>query len=337
MSKYNKDNKDNKDTTKYNFVIYHRGCYDGFSSFIILDKSGLINEDAIIFPDVPSAKFPPKGIEDKNVIIMDTAYKYDVLKDIFKSAKSVTFIDHHVTIHDDVIRLKEEINSLNNESNIKIIYDEEECGSSLTWKFCFPNNKLPWFLKYIKANDIGKWNMYKNTYNFMAYLNVHFQTELEKSNINKWHTMFNKDVVKYMIKKGRTYKEYIDYIIDQNVNRYSMMLFPSEEIYEEYTEYFKQPGQYKVAVSSCPCPDASQLGNKMVNEIDCDFVIFFAQNLDRREYVLSFRSLEIDVGAIAKIFGGGGHKLASACSLQMSKYSIDDLFMKESLPRQKKQ
>lgn len=328
----NKNNNSNNKSNKYNYIIYHRGCYDGFSSFIILNKSGLIDENAIIFPDVPSAKFPPKGIEDKDVIIMDTAYKYDILKEIFRSSKSVTFIDHHVTIHDDVIKLKNDIKF----SNINIIYDEEECGASLTWKFCFPDKKLPWFLKYIKANDIGKWETYSNTYNFMAYLNVHFNTELEKTNISKWKTLFDKNVIKHMIKKGRTYKEYIDYMINKNINKYSMMAFPSEQIYEEYTEHFKQPGQYKVAVSSCPCPDTSQLGNKMMNDIDCDFVLFFSQNLDKKEYVLSFRSLEVDVGSIAAIFGGGGHKLASACSIPTEKYSISDLFMKSSLPRQKK-
>lgn len=318
---------------KYNYVIYHRGCYDGFSSFIILDKSGRISEDAIIFPDVPSAKNAPKDIYDKDVIIMDTAYNYDILMEIFKLAKSITFIDHHVTIRDDVIKLKKEIDNFDNK--IKIIYDESECGSSLTWNFLFPNKKLPLFLKYIKANDIGKWDRYKHTYNFMANLNVNYKTELTEKNIKKWQTLFDKNHVKDMIKKGKIYREYIDYMLDANTNKYSMMAFPSEKIYEDFTDYFKKPGQYKVAVSSFPCPDASQLGNKMMKEIRCDFVIFFSHNLDRHEYVLIFRSLEIDVGKIAKMFSGGGHKLAAACSISMDKYSIDELFMNDPLPRQK--
>ena len=39
---------------------------------------------------------------------MDVAYKYDVLRDIMLKAKSVTFIDHHITIHEDVKRLIKE-------------------------------------------------------------------------------------------------------------------------------------------------------------------------------------------------------------------------------------
>ena len=320
---------------KYNFVIYHRGCYDGFSCFIILKKSGMISDDAIIYPDVPSAKIVPKNIENKNVIIMDTAYNSEILKEIFSLAKSVTFIDHHVTIKDDVQKIKKMFESDQIE-NIKVIYDEFECGSSLTWNFLFPNKKLPLFLKYIKANDIGQWEKYKHTYNFMATLNVKYNTDLNYANIQKWNNMFKKETVLHMIKKGKIYREYIDYILEKNSHKYSMMLFPSELIYEEYTEYFNQPGQYKVAVSSLPCPDSSLLGNKMIKEINCDFVMFFSQNLDRNEYVLTFRSNEIDVGQIAKMFSGGGHKYASACAISMDKYTIDSLFMKNSLPRQKR-
>lgn len=320
---------------KYNYVIFHKGCYDGFSSFIILDKSGMIDKDAIIYPDVPSAKISPKNIENKNVIIMDTAYSYDILKNIFELSDSVTFIDHHVTIKDDVSKLTKRFEN-EKDNKINIIYDESECGSSLTWKFLFPNKKLPLFLKYIKANDIGQWNIYKNTYNFMASLNVKFNTDLNKENIQKWNNMFDVNVVKKMIKRGKIYREYVDYILEKNAHKYSMMLFPSDSIYEEFTEYFKQPGQYKVAVSSLPCPDSSLLGNKMVKEINCDFVIFFSQNLDKNEYILTFRSNSVDVGKIAKIFSGGGHKFASACSISMDKYSIDALFMKNSLPRQRK-
>lgn len=318
----------------YNYVIYHKGCFDGFASFVILERSGKMSEDAKIFPDVPSAKYPPKDIEGKDVIIMDVAYKYDVLKEIFLSAHSVTFIDHHVTIHDDVLKLKEKYSDKS--ENIKIIYDESECGSSLTWKYLHKKKKLPKFLKYIHANDVGKWDLYKNTYSFMAGLEVNYKTEPTAGHLKKWNELFDTETVKRTIKKGRIYREYSGYLLDLNVNKYAMMSFPSNQIYEEFSEYFKKPAQYKVAVSFNPCPDNSLLGNKMMKEINCDFVMFVSPILDRKEYVLSMRSIATDVGSIAKMFGGGGHNLAAACSFPMSRYNIEDLFMKDSLPRQRK-
>jgi oligoribonuclease NrnB/cAMP/cGMP phosphodiesterase (DHH superfamily) len=319
----------------YDYVIFHKGCFDGFTSFVILNNTNTIRSNAIIFPDVPSAKLPPSQIDNKNVIIMDVAYKYEVLKTICERANSVTFIDHHVTIHDDVIKLKNDFreNDQSDKSKIKIIYDEKECGASLTWKYFNKKKQMPLFVRYIKDNDIGTWKL-KHTHRFIAGLETKFGLTLTNSNLKKWNTLFNYDTIKQIIKRGKIYWEYINYLLDMNSKRYSLEAFPSEKIYEEYSTYFSKPGEYKVAViCGSGCPSSSLLGLKMMNTIDCDFVIMWSLNLDRKEYVLAFRSKETDVGKIAQMFGGGGHKLASACSIPISKYNIQDLFFPQSLPR----
>ena len=56
-------------------------------------------------------------------------------------------------------------------------------------------------------------------------------------------------------------------------------------------------------------------------------------NFEKKEYIIAFRSKNTDVGKIASAFGGGGHKLASACAISQSKYNISDLFFTTSLPR----
>lgn len=326
-------NKYNNNVENYDYVIFHKNCFDGYTSFIILQKMKKININATILPDVPSAKTPPNGLENKNVIIMDVAYKYDILKQICKVAKSVVFIDHHITIHTDVKKLREELKE-NNKSNLEIIYDELECGSSLTWKYFNGNKQMPLFVRYVKDNDIGQWKL-KHTHEFIAFLEVDFKTNLKRESIKKWNTLFNTSVVNKLIKKGSIYREYINYLSGENAKRYSMEAFPSEKIYSELTEYFNKPGEYKVAVfCGGGCPSATILGLKMLETIKCDFVIMWNLNLDRKDYVLSFRSKSTDVGKIASAFGGGGHTLASACSFPMSKYNIQDLFFQNSLPRQ---
>ena len=94
---------------------------------------------------------------------LDVAYKYDILKYIFTEAKTVLFIDHHITIHNDVVKLQKELSS-----NIKIIYDEYECGASLLWKHLY-TEPLPLFIEYVKDNDIGLWKM-DYTYELIAGL-----------------------------------------------------------------------------------------------------------------------------------------------------------------------
>jgi uncharacterized protein len=313
----------------YNFAIYHKNCPDGFSSLMILLKSKRLSRDGIIYHDVPYATHPPKGIDNKDIIIMDVAYKLEVLRQILERAKSVVFIDHHVTIKDDVEKLSQ-IPKYKNK--IKIIYDVKESGASLTWDYLFKNKRMPLFIRYIKDNDIGAWKL-RDTKPFSYGLRVKYDLDLKRDVVEKWKELFKDKNAKKLIKIGRIYEEYADLLLEENAKKYSLEAFPSQNIYMEHTDHFDKPGQYKVAVTSSACPNASLLGNMMMDTIKCDFVIIYSYQMERKEYTLQFRSKHVDVGKIAKIFGGGGHKLASACSFPASKYRIDDLFFPHSLPR----
>ena len=65
----------------FNYAIYHRGCLDGFSGFFVAHMSGRLAKDVVIYPDVPSAKMVPPDIEGKDVIIIDVAYKREILEE----------------------------------------------------------------------------------------------------------------------------------------------------------------------------------------------------------------------------------------------------------------
>ena len=72
---------------------------------MIVLKAKKLSHNATIWHDSPSTRRPPDNINGKDIIIMDVAYKYDVLKQIIDKAKSVVFIDHHITISKDVKKL----------------------------------------------------------------------------------------------------------------------------------------------------------------------------------------------------------------------------------------
>lgn len=318
--------------SKYNYIIYHKNCIDGFTGFIILMGTDKIDKNAKIYPDIPAAKNIPHDIENKDVIIIDVAYKYNILKEIMTLAKSVTFIDHHITIKDDVQQI---ISELNNKNHI-VYYDDKMSGASLTWKYFYPKKKIPLFIKYVADNDTGAWVL-KHTIPFITALDVNYSFDLTSENIKKWDNLYNKKEVIRLIKKGYIYEEYKNNIIKYNSQRYSLEAFPSEKIYNEHIDLFRHPGQYKVAVfCGTGCPNVTDLAKEMLRTIDCDFVIIWSLNLDKKEFVLSFRSLDVDVGSISKAFGGGGHKLAAACSFSLFKYNIADLFLSQSLPRASK-
>lgn len=312
----------------FDYVIYHKNCYDGFCGFFILSCTGKIMDDATIYPDVPSAKFPPPNLHNKTVIIIDVAYKKSVLEKIFSQAKYVLFIDHHITIKNDVVQLI----TMYNEKH-DVVYNDEKSGASLVWNYFYPKKTMPWFVKYIEDNDIGRWK-YKHTIPFILALHVNYPTDLSKKNLTKWHELYDASKIKHLIKLGNIYSQYEENLLESNAKKYSLESFPSEKLYNDFKHFFEKPGQYKVAVvNGNGCPSVSLLGNKIVSDINCDFCIIWSLHMDRKEYVLSFRSKTTNVGDIAKLFDGGGHTLASACSIPLTKYSITDLFFPNSLPR----
>ena len=313
---------------KFDYVIFHKNCIDGFSSFFICYGTSTIAKNAIIFPDVPSAREPPPNLHNKHVIIMDVAYNKHILQQIFQEAASVLFIDHHITIKNDV----QELLHLYGDQHT-VIYDSNKSGASLTWKYFYPNEKLPWFIKYIEDNDIGKWK-YKYTIYFILGLQVNYPLNTAPKTIKKWNKLYDNSTLRDLILLGKKYSEYEEYLLNINAKRYTLELFPSKKLYHDFPNFFKNPGQYRVAViNGGGCPSASLLGKKIVTDINCDFCMMWNVHLDKKEIIIAFRSNSTDVGEIAKLFNGGGHKLASACAIPLSKYNITDLFYPNSLPR----
>jgi oligoribonuclease NrnB/cAMP/cGMP phosphodiesterase (DHH superfamily) len=319
----------------FNYIIYHKGCLDGFSGFFVAHISGRLTKDVFIYEDIPSTNRIPPDIDGKDMLIIDVAYKKDVLEEIFKYARSVVFIDHHDSIKDDVQELYKKYGDQNEngKGRIQIIYDDTRCGATLAWNYLFGRQEIPLFLKYVEDQDTGKW-VHPKTRSFIFAVRAYYHLSTENKSLNKWFKLLNKENVAKLIKKGRYMKRYNDHIVNVNIPKHTMERFPSRKIYNMKSDVFERPGQYKVAVyCGHNCPSVTELSVGAMERVDCDFCIMWVYNLDSKKYVLSMRSKEVDIGEICKIFGGGGHKLAAACSFYSHQFKIDDMFEGPSLPR----
>lgn len=309
---------------KYDYVIYHRGCLDGYTSFVILSTTKTISPDAIIYTDDPYASNIPPNIDGKNVIIMDVAYKKEVLQKIVEIAKHVTFIDHHVTIK----------NEIKQSNNLEIVYDVDESGASLVWKYFYKSKKAPKLVQYIKENDTASFPS-RDTLFFILALNMNYSIHRTPENLIKWKKLLLSNItVHNLVKEGKIYQPYKEYIVSENSKKYSFEQFPSAQIYKKFKTYFTNPGQYKVVLyNGHGCPDTRSLSARFLEKTNCDFVMLWVLNMEQKKYVIQLRSIDVDVGSISKLFGGGGHRLASAFSLTLGEYSIQDLFFPTSLLR----
>lgn len=330
----------------FNMIIYHRGCLDGFTGFFVAYNSGRLTQDVLVYSDVPSARSAPPDIKNKDVIIIDVAYKKMVLEEIIKLANSVVFIDHHISIAEDVRELKEKYDKISTDK-IKIVYDDKRSGATLAWKYFNSRQTAPLFLKYVEDQDTGKWE-FENTKPFILALKANYHLSTESKSLNKWFRLLNKENVTEMIEEGRSMEKYLHHLVNINLPRHSLYRFPSKKLVDfvkhnnndnnndnnDNSVNFPKVGEFKVAVFvGFHCPSITDLAIAAFERIECDFVLMWIYNLDKKEYVISMRSKDIDVSNIAKVMGGGGHKLAAAFSFSKKLIDIDDIF--EGSPLQK--
>jgi len=307
---------------KYNYIIYHKNCLDGYSGFFLFNRLNLTENNTTIYPDVPSSKKIPPNIINKNVIIIDVAYSTEILEQIFASAKNVLFIDHHITTMDYSVELAKKYGQ-------KVYFDEKFSGVGLVWNL-FYKEEMPQFVKYIQDSDMGIW-MHTNTRPFISALQIKYKTDQSKETLDEWEKLFNPDKVKKLIDIGLHYEEYKNHLLEQSLKKYTIEYFPSQKLLgmnPKLKKLINKPGKYKVAVFNGGCPTISSIGAYMMDNIKCDFVMVWNMNLGKKEIIVSLRSknTSVNIEEIATCFGGGGHYSAAAFSFSIYRYNMQDLF-----------
>lgn len=309
---------------KFDYIIYHKNCLDGFTGFMLFTQTNMYSKNSIVYPDIPAAKVIPPNIKNKDIIIIDVAYSKDILENIFKLANKVLFIDHHISI-------KEYIYELGKKYNKAIFFNEKYSACGLVWKFFFPKKKFPKFVEFIQDNDIGEWKL-KDTKKFIVGLQVNYKLEPSFNNLELWKNLFKNSEVKRILKLGSYYEEYKNYLIQEHSKRYSKENFPSKKILDinpELKKIINNVGKYKVIVYNGNCPSVTSIGTYFYENLDCDFVWLWTLNLSKKEIIVSLRTNKdnIDVGKIASCFGGGGHVGAAAFSININYFNIQDFFV----------
>ena len=124
-------------------IIYHNHCNDGFGSALAAKQ--IFGESAIYWP--ANHDQDPPDVKGMDVYILDYCYKRPILENMVKVANKVIVIDHHKTA-------KAELADMEETSKFQKVFDMNHSGAVLTYKYFFPNEKLPLLFSYIEDRDI---------------------------------------------------------------------------------------------------------------------------------------------------------------------------------------
>jgi oligoribonuclease NrnB/cAMP/cGMP phosphodiesterase (DHH superfamily) len=231
----------------------------------------------------------PPHLVGKNILICDFSYSYSVLQEMSKIANKILVIDHHKTA----------IDNLHDFPDNQKIFDLQHSGAYLTWKYLFPNEKVPLFIKMIEDRDL--WTKQLPGTDYLAmYLFT------EKYDFQLYLSLLDETTLATAIAKGETYSE---------LNKFYMQQLADQAM----VKFMRINNKYYFIVH-CECALTvlrSDLGNYLLEKYPhADFsVTYHVKAHGITTFSLRSDDKHADVSEVARSLQGGGHRNAAGMAV----------------------
>lgn len=294
------------------YVLYHGGCFDGFTGAYACFLKYPNNKNITYIPMGHNFEYNDEFIEqfrDKKVVVIDYSTPYDVTNKITAITKEFLIIDHHVSAQKDLENIDDKYK----------IFDMKFSGAVLAYKYFFPDLEIPLGFQYIQDRDIWKWE-FDESKPFTSALFMKFNIKKIDDHYQKfkeYDDLINENKINNLIDCGNTIIEVNTSIINNQINYFQKIKIKNSDF-----------NNFNGAIlNSSVFP--SEIGNILSSKVSIDFAIIYTHqfnvNDDQNTWNCSIRSNsdECNVSLIAKSFGGGGHVRASGFRL---KGNLNDYF-----------
>lgn len=288
-------------------VIYHDNCVDGFgAAFAAWLKFG---DRADYLPLQYNKTLEHYGdaigdVIDTTVYILDFSLPKVIMEELFNRAEKVVWLDHHKTAFEmwcfgeykywAIIKPRE-----------VIILNNDKSGAMLAWEHFHPDEKVPMFIQHIDDYDRWQFKM-PDTKKFNIALKSYTPWSFDL-----WEHLFScQDILSYekMISEGEAILRAHNQNVQATVKNATTNCNINCVLYDTPRNGF---------AANCPPHLASDVGHTLAN-MSGTFGLVWYINKDG-QCICSLRSNgDYDVSAIAKSFGGGGHKNAAGFTIDIS-------------------
>jgi oligoribonuclease NrnB/cAMP/cGMP phosphodiesterase (DHH superfamily) len=252
-------------------VIYHGACRDGFAAAWCAWRFGW--HDSTFHPGVHGQD--PPDVTGCDVLMVDFSYPRAVLDDMAAKASHLQVLDHHKTAGEAL------------KGAPYTLFDMDRSGAGLTWDTLAPSvsHPRPWIVDYVEDRDLWRHalSMSEEVNAFIATLEFDFDV-WEKTNASM----------------PLTSAKYLGEVALAKTQQYVREVRKNARVVN-----FEG---HRVPLVNAPQVDISEVLDSLVDEVP--FAMGWWQRADG-SFSYSLRSRRLDVSAIAKKYGGGGHHLAS--------------------------
>lgn len=273
-------------------VITHGSCRDGFCAAWVVRRK---------FPDAEIhfayyGKEPP-DVTDRDVIMVDFSYPREVMSWLAVECRSLVVLDHHKTAEAALAGWGQDMDPFNVNTprggrGPYVLFDMNRSGAGLAWDYFFAGELRPWLVDYVEDRDLWRHKL-PHSHAVNAYIGV------LQFDFDVWDRVDRSTPV--------TAAAHLGDMVVQKVTQY--VAEASKNL--RWCGLPVGDGHYRVPVVNAPQVDISELLDAVIREHDPPFAVGWWQRFDGLfQYSLRSRG-DFDVSAIAKTFGGGGHKNAA--------------------------
>lgn len=276
-------------------ICFHHNDMDGRCSAAIVKKWRELHRqdgsrDLFIELDykdrVPIEKIEPNEL----VVIVDFSFKPEIMQKVFEITGQVIWCDHHKTAA--------EYDYGRDIDGIREFEEKKLAGCECTWKYFFPEVEVPRIVRLIGDRDKWAWKYGEETAKANQGVKI-YDTQPESKD---WLHLFNYLGVIEAIKHGETCLKFRDSFCKDYCNSYGF-----ETEFEGYKAFAL--GIYMFG--------SEAFGDKFKQYPLCISFVY-----DGNKWTTGLYSETIDVGEIARKFGGGGHKGAAGFTSEMPFWKI---------------
>jgi len=261
----------------YKKVFYHANCTDGAASAL---AAFIAMGDGADYIPVQYGNSAPQINDGDLVYIVDFSFSEKILLELADKASYVCVLDHHKTAKADLEHVEH--------PNLHILFDMNQSGAVLTWKFFHASRPVPILLQHIQDRDLWRFDM-------PGSKEIHRAINIDKDWKNWARYLYN---VQPLIQDGAAILKYLDAQIGVIIKNEPIVF----DITGDTVPVYNLPGflisdALNAALEAYP---------------ECPYAVGFMVLPDKTIYSLRSRSgSDVDISEIAKKHGGGGHKHAA--------------------------
>lgn len=267
-------------------ILYHANCPDGFTSMWVAYRALMRwwhNQDITegsIPPNIECVpmhyKQPPPDVTGKDVYICDFSFPRTMLQEMHFKAERLVVLDHHKTAQQDLEGLE------------FCVFDMNRSGAGITWDYFHNGNEpgpRPWLVEYIQDRDLWTWKL-PNSRQICDAISSRPLT------LEAWDEMAAMPTPDLLDVEGQAIGKYKTTVIDSHIKQAYITEFEGYEV---------------------PAVNASTLNSELGNILSKNYPFAVAWSyLGEGIFRYSLRATSnVDVSAICKKYGGGGHAAAA--------------------------